>query len=70
MARVLAVDDFPVVCTLPSARRSLALGHRRRVFAHLLRAAAETLLALGRDPKRLGAELGITAVLHPWTREL
>ena len=24
----------------------------------------------GRDPKRLGAELGITAVLHTWTREL
>ncbi len=35
-----------------------------------MRAAAQTLLALGRDPKRLGAELGITAVLHTWTREL
>jgi hypothetical protein len=40
------------------------------VFALLMRAAAQTLLTLGRDPKRLGAELGITAVLHTWTREL
>lgn len=40
------------------------------MFALLLRAAAQTLLTLGRDPKRLGAELGITTVLHTWTREL
>src|SRR5439155_9558858 len=42
----------------------------RPVFALLLRAAAQTLLTLGHDPKRLGAEIGITAVLHTWTREL
>ena len=70
MARVLDVDYFHVVFTLPAALRPLALAHRRLVFALLLRAAAETLLTLGRDPKRLGAELGITAVLHTWTREL
>jgi hypothetical protein len=70
MARVLDVDYFHVVFTLPSALRALALANRRLVFAQLLRAAAETLLALGRDPQRLGAELGITAVLHTWTREL
>jgi hypothetical protein len=69
-ARVLDVDYFHVVFTLPAALRSLALAHRRRVFALLLRAAAQTLLTLGHDPKRLGAELGITAVLHTWTREL
>ena len=70
MARVLDVDYFHVVFTLPAALRSLTLAHRRRVFALLMRAAAQTLLTLGRDPKRLGAELGITAVLHTWTREL
>jgi hypothetical protein len=70
MARVLDVDYFHVVFTLPAALRSLTLAHRRQVFALLLRAAAQTLLALGHDPQRLGAELGITAVLHTWTREL
>jgi hypothetical protein len=70
MGRVLDVDYFHVVFTLPAALRPLALADRRRVFALLLRAAAQTLLTLGRDPKRLGAELGITTVLHTWTREL
>ena len=70
MERVVDVDYFHVVFTLPAALRPLALAHRRRVFALLMRAAAQTLLTLGRDPKRLGAELGITAVLHTWTREL
>jgi hypothetical protein len=27
-------------------------------------------MTLARDPKRLGAELGVTMVLHTWTREL
>ena len=70
MQRVVDVDYFHVVFTLPAALRPIALANRRRVFALLMRAAAQTLLTLGRDPKRLGAELGITAVLHTWTREL
>jgi hypothetical protein len=70
MARVLDVDYFHVVFTLPAALRPLALAQRRRVFALLLRAAVQTLLVLGRDPQRLGAELGVTAVLHTWTRTL
>src|ERR1700746_2686241 len=28
--------------------------------------APETTLAIARDPKRLGARIGITAVLHTW----
>src|SRR5438132_9759340 len=70
MARVLDTDYFHVVFTLPAALRPLALAHRRRVFALLMRAAAQTLLALGHDPQRLGAQLGVTTVLHTWTREL
>jgi hypothetical protein len=36
----------------------------------LFKAAAETLLDLGGDKNHLGGLLGITAVLHTWTREL
>jgi hypothetical protein len=70
LTRVLDTDYFHVVFTLPAALRPLALAHRRQVFALLLRAAAQTLLALGHDPQRLGAQLGITLVLHTWTRDL
>jgi len=42
----------------------------RVVFDLLFAAASSTLLDLGRDEERLGATLGLTAVLHTWTREL
>src|SRR6188472_2243540 len=31
-----------------------------------MKAAAETTLAIAADPKRLGARIGVTAVLHTW----
>jgi putative transposase len=31
-----------------------------------MKAAAETTLAIAADPKRLGARIGITTVLHTW----
>ena len=70
LARTLETPYFHVVFTLPRELRSLALVNRRQVFALLFAAASQTLLALGEDPTRLGATLGITAVLHTWTREL
>src|ERR1019366_8125641 len=36
------------------------------VYTLLMKAAAETTLAIASDPKRLGARIGITAVLHSW----
>ena len=70
MARTLATHYFHVVFTLPSELRALALVNRRALFAMLFAAASQTLLTLGRDPARLGATLGLTAVLHTWTRAL
>jgi hypothetical protein len=69
-ARVLPTHYFHVVFTLPAELRALALCNREKVFDLLFQCAAQTLLALGRDPKRLGAMLGITAVLHTWSRDL
>jgi hypothetical protein len=31
-----------------------------------MKAAAATTLAIAADPKRLGARIGVTAVLHTW----
>jgi hypothetical protein len=70
MARILPTHYFHVVFTLPAPLRSLARRNPRPVFDMLCAAACETLLELGWDPQWLGAELGITAVLHTWTREL
>jgi hypothetical protein len=70
LERILPVHYFHVVFTLPSELRSVAKRSREAVFDRLFAAASQTLLTLGRDPKRLGAELGVTMVLHTWTREL
>lgn len=61
---------FHVVFTLPKELRGLVQANRVALFKLLLAVSAATLLELGRNPKYLGAELGITSVLHTWTREL
>lgn len=69
-ARLVPVGHFHVVFTLPEPLRALVPRNERVVYNLFLRAACATLLELGHDPKYLGAELGVTAVLHTWTREL
>jgi len=70
MQRVLPTHAFHVVFTLPSELQGLALQNREKIFNLLFASAAQALLQLGRDPKWLGADVGISSVLHTWTRDL
>ncbi|WP_298109926.1 IS91 family transposase [Bradyrhizobium sp.] len=65
-AELLPVPYFHVVYTLPSEMRDIASQNKRVIYNLLMKAAAETTLAIAADPKRLGARIGITAVLHTW----
>jgi hypothetical protein len=65
-AELLPVPYFHVVYTLPSELRDIAYQNKRVVYDLLMKAAAETTLAIASDPKRLGARIGVTAVLHTW----
>src|ERR1700726_3040515 len=65
-AELLPVPYFHVVYTLPSKLRDIAYQNKRVVYDLLMKAAAETTLAIAANPKRLGARIGITAVLHTW----
>jgi hypothetical protein len=69
LARILPVSHFHVVFTLPAALRPLAAYRPALVYDLLFETASATLLEVGRGPK-LGGLLGVTAVLHTWTREL
>lgn len=69
LARILPVSHFHVVFTLPAALRSLAAYKPSLVYDLLFETASATLLEVGHGPK-LGGLLGVTAVLHTWTREL
>jgi hypothetical protein len=70
LQRLLPVHYFHVVFTLPSELRTVAQRYREAVFDMLFASAADVLRMLAHDPKRLGADLGATIVLHTWTREL
>ena len=67
---LLPIPYFHVVFTLPHALNALAQGNSRVIYTLLFRAAAETLLAFGRDPRHLGGTIGITAILHTWSQTL
>ncbi len=69
-ADLLPIPYFHVVFTLPHALNALAQGNPRVVYTLLFRAAAETLLAFGRDPRHLGGTIGLTAILHTWSQTL
>ena len=55
---------FHVVFTLPAPVAAIAYQNKARVYAILFRAAAETLRTIAADPRHLGAEIGLVAVLH------
>jgi hypothetical protein len=65
-AELLPVPYFHVVYTLPSKLRDIAYQNKRVVYDLLIKAAAETTLAIAANPRRLGARIGVTAVLHTW----
>lgn len=55
-----------MVFTMPSPIADIAYQNKAVIYNILFRAAAQTLLTIGKDPKHLGASLGLTAVLHTW----
>jgi len=65
---LLAVPHFHGVFTLPAQLRPLARQCPRVIYDAMFRCVAATLLGLGQS--RLGATLGLTLVLHTWTRKL
>jgi len=70
MERALPVRHFHIVFTLPAELRPLVREHEILLLDLLFAAASETILELGHDPKRIGALVGVTSVVHTWGRNL
>jgi Putative transposase/Transposase zinc-binding domain len=66
----LPVPYFHLVFTLPPQLNPLVRVNQRALYTLLFQAATQTLRRFARDPNHLGAELGITAVLHTWGQTL
>jgi len=69
-ADLLPTQYFHVVFTVPAPVGEIAFQNKAAVYAILIKAAAETLRTIAADPKHLGAELGVVALLHTWGQTL
>jgi hypothetical protein len=69
-AELLPVPYFHIVFTLPHELSALVLQNKRVLYDLLFRASAATMLELSRDPKHLGADIGLLSVLHTWGQNL
>jgi Putative transposase/Transposase zinc-binding domain len=65
-AELLPVGYFHLVFTLPGSIADIAYQNKAAIYGLLFTAAAEATMTIAADPKRLGARIGITAVLHSW----
>lgn len=65
-AELLPVEYYHVVFTLPAQIADIAFQNPALVYGLLFKATAQTLRTIAADPKHLGADIGITAVLHTW----
>jgi hypothetical protein len=67
---LLPVAYYHVVFTLPPAVTQLVWQNQRLGYTLLFRAAQETLREVAANPKHLGAQVGLLAVLHTWGQDL
>ena len=67
---LLPVEYHHVVFTLPAEVAAVALANPAVVYGVLFAAASATLREVAADPKHLGAQVGVVAVLHTWGQNL
>ncbi|WP_299847224.1 IS91 family transposase, partial [uncultured Paracoccus sp.] len=63
---LLPVEYFHVVFTLPAEIAQIAFWNKKAIYGLLFKASAETVMTIAADPRRLGARVGMTSVLHSW----
>jgi len=68
--KLLQVDYFMATFTLPYELKFLAWDNQTLVYNLLFTCTSSTLKDFGLNPKNLGADIGMTAVLHTHNRRL
>ena len=69
-AEMLPMPYFHVTVTVPEELREVLRANQRDGYAALMKAAAEAIIELARDPRHVGGTVGVLAVLHTWTQQL
>ncbi len=65
-ADLLPVEYYHVVFTLPAPISAIAYTNKALIYQLLFEVAAETLRTIAGDARHLGAQIGVTLVLHTW----
>ncbi|MER2625912.1 MAG: IS91 family transposase [Accumulibacter sp.] len=63
---LVPVEYYHVVFTLPAPISAIAYYNKAVIYGLLFDVAAETLRTIAADPQHLGAQIGMTLVLHTW----
>lgn len=63
-ALLLPVLHFLVTVTLPDSLRRAARRHQKLIYGLMFRCAAKVIQKLSRDPKFIGGEVGLIAILQ------
>jgi predicted Zn-ribbon and HTH transcriptional regulator len=69
-ADILPVEYHHVVFTIAPELHPFFQGNSKAAIKLLFESVSETLQEVALNPKRLGARIGFTAVLHTWTQTL
>jgi hypothetical protein len=69
-AEMLPTHYFHITVTVPEELRAVMRANQRDGYAALMKAAAEAIIELARDPRHVGGTVGVLAVLHTWTQQL
>ncbi|HME26413.1 MAG TPA: transposase zinc-binding domain-containing protein [Acetobacteraceae bacterium] len=67
-AEMLPTRYFHVTMTVPEELREVLRANQRDGYTMLMKAAAEAIVELARDPRYVGGTVGVLAVLHTWTQ--
>jgi hypothetical protein len=67
-AKLLPVEYFMATFTLPYELRFLAWNNQRIIYNLMFKCASSTLKDFGANPRHLGANIGMSAVLHTHNR--
>lgn len=70
VSKLLPVRYFMVTFTLPRQLRMLTWHYQKKIYSIFFKCVASTLKDFGLTPKNLGAEIGMTMVLHTHSRRL
>lgn len=69
-SELLPCPYFHITVTVPQELRETLRSRQNIAYPLLMKAAAQAIIELARDPRHVGGDVGVLSVLHTWTQQL